>query len=213
MAIDDLLDEHEQGERVREWVRRNALGILGGIIVALLLVYGWRWWQGQQQAARMAQADAYMAASEALAAGDTDRARALAGEAGLGEGVLGTLHALDLAGAQVAAGKPADALATLDAAKGGGPVLGDIVARRRAALQVELGKAEDALKTLGDADDAASLEVRGDAEYALGKADVARDAYTRALARLDSAAAGQRSVLELKLMQAGGTPAKPEAES
>ena len=26
MAVDDLLDEHEQGERVREWIRQNALG-------------------------------------------------------------------------------------------------------------------------------------------------------------------------------------------
>ena len=30
MAIDDLLDEHEQSERVRTWLRKNGLSIIGG---------------------------------------------------------------------------------------------------------------------------------------------------------------------------------------
>ena len=33
MALDDLLDEHEQSERVRSWIRSNALGLLGGIVL------------------------------------------------------------------------------------------------------------------------------------------------------------------------------------
>ena len=42
MAIDDLLDEHEQGERVRTWLRKNALGILGGLARGIAAIYGWR---------------------------------------------------------------------------------------------------------------------------------------------------------------------------
>ena len=34
MAVDELLDEHEQGERVRQWIRQNAIGVVGGIAVA-----------------------------------------------------------------------------------------------------------------------------------------------------------------------------------
>ena len=49
MAIDELLDEHEQGERVRAWLRENALGIIGGIALGLGLIYGWQWWQRQQE--------------------------------------------------------------------------------------------------------------------------------------------------------------------
>lgn len=44
MAIDDLLDEHEQGERVRTWLRDNAAGLIGGLALGLLLIWGWRWW-------------------------------------------------------------------------------------------------------------------------------------------------------------------------
>ena len=39
MAIDDLLvDEHEQSERVRNWLRNNGIGIIAGI--ALVVVAG-----------------------------------------------------------------------------------------------------------------------------------------------------------------------------
>ena len=45
MAIDDIYDEHEQGERVRAWLRQNALGLLGGIGLGLALIFGWQYWQ------------------------------------------------------------------------------------------------------------------------------------------------------------------------
>ena len=48
MAIDDLLDEHEQGERVRTWLRKNALGILGGLALGIAAIYGWRAWESHQ---------------------------------------------------------------------------------------------------------------------------------------------------------------------
>ena len=35
MAIDDLLNEHEQSERVRGWIRSNAIGIIGGVVLGL----------------------------------------------------------------------------------------------------------------------------------------------------------------------------------
>ena len=51
MAIDDLLDEHEQSERVRSWLRSNAAGLIGGVGLGLAGIAGWHWWQGQQQGA------------------------------------------------------------------------------------------------------------------------------------------------------------------
>ena len=35
MAIDDLLNEHEQSERVRGWIRSNAIGLIGGVGLGL----------------------------------------------------------------------------------------------------------------------------------------------------------------------------------
>jgi len=68
MAIDDLLDEHEQSEKVRTWLRDNALGLVGGIALGLALIGGWQWWQKQQQQARLQTADRYKAAVDDIGA-------------------------------------------------------------------------------------------------------------------------------------------------
>ena len=59
MAVDELLDEHEQGERVRQWIRQNAIGIIGGIAIALAVVYAWGKWQDHLHGKRLEKADAY----------------------------------------------------------------------------------------------------------------------------------------------------------
>ena len=48
MAIDDLLDEHEQSERVRSWLRKNGASILGGVVIAIGAIAGWQWYQKDQ---------------------------------------------------------------------------------------------------------------------------------------------------------------------
>lgn len=207
MAVDELLDEHEQGERVREWIRQNALGVIGGIAVALALVYGYGKWQDHRYAQRVGAGAAYDAVAEAVAAGELDRAQTLAAEAGLDDGVYGTLVALDLAAAQVAAGDAAAAIATLEGIGEVEPTLAPVVARRLAVLLVDEGRADEALALLGDARDAGSLEARGDAHMAAGRKDEAREAYAAALAALDAAADGPRQLLEIKLNDAGGAPA------
>ena len=53
MAIDDLLNEHEQSERVRSWIRNNALGLVGGVALGLGAIVGWQWWQGKQVQGQM----------------------------------------------------------------------------------------------------------------------------------------------------------------
>ncbi len=40
MALDDLLDEHEQSERVRDWLRQNALGMITGVALGLGAIVG-----------------------------------------------------------------------------------------------------------------------------------------------------------------------------
>jgi len=41
------LDEHEQGEAVRKWLRQNGSSLITGIAMGLALVFGWQWWQGK----------------------------------------------------------------------------------------------------------------------------------------------------------------------
>ena len=81
-----------------------------------------------------------------------------------------------------------------------------------AAREFVKKQADAALKLVADADTAAGIEVRGDAHLALGQKEQARTAYAEAMAKLD-VASPHRRLLELKLTEVGGTPAKPEAKS
>jgi predicted negative regulator of RcsB-dependent stress response len=211
MAIDDLLDEHEQSEKVRSWLRANGAGLIGGVVLGLALIGGWQWWQGQQQQARVQTAEQYQAAVGMIQARQFKPAQARV--ASLSNPALSTLAALELAKAQLDAGQRDAAIATLRAAKPSEPALAAVVAQRLSRLLIDAGKAADALKLLpADSIDPEALQIRGDAEFALGHADRARAAYALALTHLD-VAAPQRRLIELKLSEVGGAPAQPEAKT
>ena len=208
MAIDDLLDEHEQSEKVRNWLQRNALGLIGGVVLGLALIGGWRWWQARAEGERVQTGERYQAALKSMKAKDLKQAQAQV--ALLNDETYATLAALDLAKAQLEAGERDAAIATLRKANPTDPGLAQIRTQRLARLLIDAGKSQEALTLLATADDAAGLEARGDAEFALGRRDEARTAYGQALAKTD-VAAPQRRLLELKLSEVGGAPAKPEA--
>ncbi len=48
MAV-ELYDDHEQGERVKQWIKTNGGGILLGVALAMGGLFGYRYWQDQQQ--------------------------------------------------------------------------------------------------------------------------------------------------------------------
>ena len=209
MAIDDLLDEHEQSERVLEWLRTNGAGLIGGIVLGLAAIGGWKWWQQHDLQQDLAAADSYHAAVSAIEANDE---QAAAKVAALEDGVFANLSALELAAAQVDAGEIDEAIVTLRAIKPGNPAVADVVNQRLARLLIATDQADAALASLADASTPSALEVRGDAQQALGRTEQAREDYAQALAALD-VAAPQRQLLELKLMEVGGTPTTPEAKS
>lgn len=210
MAIDDLLDEHEQSERVRTWLRNNAIGLISGVALGLSAIYGWYWWKDQGDAKRLKASDEYQAVLEQVQAGKLKEAQGKA--AGLKGTAFAALAGLDLAKAQVDGGKRDEAIATLRGVQTDDPAIAVVVSQRLARLLIDAGKSEEALTLLTNIDDPVAHEVRGDALFALGRKDQARDAYNKALVQLD-VAAPQRRLVELKLSQAGGTPPKPESAS
>lgn len=212
MAIDDLLDEHEQSERVRSWLRGNAAGLLAGIVLGLALIGGWQWWQKHQAAEGQGAANRYQAAVAATDGNDLAKAKAAA-NAVTGNQALSTLAALRLADAQVGAGQRDEAIATLRGIRAADPAMEDVVETRLARLLVDAGKPADALTLLGEKpQSAAAIEARGDALAALERDADARAAYAAALAKLD-VAAPQRRLVELKLTEVGGTPARTEGNT
>src|SRR5690606_33155619 len=110
MAIDDLLDEHEQGERVRSWLRGNGAGILGGIVLGLALIWGWQWCYTERSGTRMQAGADFLAATGALEQGAS--VQALGHPEGLPGGAYATLGAHALARSQVEAGKRDEAIAS-----------------------------------------------------------------------------------------------------
>lgn len=205
MAIDDLLDEHEQSRRVQEWLRANGGGLLGGVLLGLAAIGGWKWWQQQQVNHSMQVAEKYQAAVDGV---DARGVQAAAGVQALPPGIYRSLATFSLARAQVDAGQRDAAISALKAALPSEPSLRTVAERRIARLQIDAGKASDALKTLRSPD-AANEEVRGDAYFALGQRDQAREAYRRALAATE-VGAPQRRLIELKHIQVGGAPAVPQ---
>jgi predicted negative regulator of RcsB-dependent stress response len=213
MAIDDLLDEHEQSERVRGWLRQNGGGLITGILLGLAVIGGWQWWQQHQAGARAEAGARYDALGKTLAANNLKQAQAEAAALAATGGDLGALAAMRVAGKQVEQGDAAAAIATLRSVQTKDPSVKAVVDSRIARLLIDTGKAADALKLLGDKPaGAAALEARGDALFALGRNEDARAAYTQALAKLD-VAMPQRRVVELKLIQVGGSPTRPETRS
>ena len=215
MAIDDdLLNEHEQSERVRNWVRSNALGILGGILAGLALIGGWQWWQGQQLKGRMALNERFDETVRMYASGAVPQDKGKAALQALADGnpTLGTLAALQLARAQVDAERVEDAIATLRGLDKVDPDLQPVVRERLARLLIDTGKAKDALALLDDERNPAMLDVRGDAEFLLGDRARARASYLKALALVD-VGDPQHQLLTMKLIEAGGTPPHTEDQT
>lgn len=209
MAIDDILDEHEQSERVLEWLRRNGAGLIGGVVLGMAAIGGWKFWEGRQQTQQMAQADQYQVAREAIEAGD---AQAAAKVAELGDSVYASLARLQLAGAQANAGEREAAIETLESVKASVPVIDSIVDQRVARLLIADGKPDAAIELLGDNTDPAALEILGDAQFAKGERAAARDRYVQALGKLE-VGSPQRRLLELKLTEVGGAPASTDTEA
>lgn len=209
MAIDELLDEHEQSERVREWLRRNGSALVFGIALGLAAIGGWQWWQRHQAGEQAQAATNYQAAVDAIQANDKT---ATAKIQSVPEGVFRALAQLELAKSQVQANQSDAAIATLRAIKVDDPAIAAIVNQRLARLLIDVKQADAALKLVASGDSLAVLEIRGDAQMALGQRDQARDSYNKALLKAE-VGTPQRRLLELKLTDAGGTPPKTESQS
>lgn len=214
MAIESL-DEHEQSERVRAWLKDNASNMLTGVALGVAMIAGWHWWQNAQSEHQATAAVQFNTLVEAARANESDSVDAIAQS--LRSEFADTPYAL-LAGLRVArvkldAGEPQaarDALAAIDVSDQD-QALAALVALRIARLDLTLDKPGDALATLQSiSSDFGGLvdEARGDALTALNRADDARLAYQKALTVLDGGSPIYRTV-QMKLDNLG-VAAKPE---
>ena len=217
MAIDQL-DEYEQGEKVRSWLRENGSSLLTGVILGLALILGWQWWQGRGVRHKEDAAAQYTALTDAIKAKDEAKVKTFATEieSKYADSPFAPLARMRQAQYLQASGKTDAAIDLLRKAPvPADPALAELQKLRLSRLQLIGGKADDALKTVASITQplfpSVLDELRGDIHLARGNRDEARKAYEKAMSTLDEAAPTRR-IVELKLIEAGGQPpARPEA--
>ncbi|MHC1480610.1 YfgM family protein [Frateuria aurantia] len=201
-AYDDL----EQGERVRQWLRGNAVAIVAGLVIAMVVIFGMGQWRRHQQASASEASRIYEQLFEAQQAGQAGAAQVYGAAlsqhfASSGYAAFG---ALQLAQLQLNSKQLEPALTQLRwaAQHSQDEALKPLIGIRIAQVLLAQGKTEDALAELKTVDAPAYAgrreELRGDALVKLGRADEARQAYQASLQALDPDVP-QRNVIQMKL--------------
>jgi len=209
---DDYLSDQEQEEALRDWWRENWRWIIGGVALGVALLLGWRSWQSHNEAQAHDALQDYAQLQSALAQRDVDQAGRLLQDLVADHGSTAYVQQgrLMLAKAEVDAGKFDEAIALLRAAADGAKddELASIARLRVARLLIQQGKHDEALGIL-NAEKAGAFtaqvrEIRGDAMMAKGDSEAARAEYAAALSADGAQGLVDRSLLQLKLREAGG---------
>jgi len=211
----DVLDEHEQGELVQKWLRENAMSIIIGVALGLLLIFGWQQWRGHRETHRLNAAIQYQVFGTDLDKKDADAAKQVATrlQSDFADTPYATLAQMRLAEDAAARGDHAAVQAALQNAYDHAAIdaLKTLAGLHLARAEIAQNKAKEALDLLDKLPQAgyAALrqELRGDAFAALGRKDEARTAYTDALTNLD-ANASNRGFLEMKRNDLGSEEKK-----
>jgi predicted negative regulator of RcsB-dependent stress response len=203
--VDDYLNEQEQWEFVRGWLRENGPWLVAGVALAAFGVWGWKAWQARQEARLLEASGQYEQLVAAFAKNDMPTVMSLADKlaadhprTGYAEHGQLTAARLEVENNQVPA-----ALARLQKvlAATADHELALVVRLRIARLQIDAGKPDAALATLATAEPGAFAvryaEVRGDALWAKGDHPAALKAYREAQSALAGAPGGDMLALKI----------------
>jgi predicted negative regulator of RcsB-dependent stress response len=203
--MENNTSEREQLEQIRRWWDANGKSLVFGVGIGLAALFGYRYWDGAQDAKALNASTNYQKFLEAASAGpgeDTERAGAAILEA-YPDSSYAQLAGLMLARLAVDAKKLDKAREHLqwviDHGKQGEMA---VMARGRLAqLQLAEGDHEAAAKTLAavpaKADKVLFAELRADVLAAQGDIEAARAMYERAIADVVDAG-GNAAYLEMK---------------
>lgn len=205
----DIYDQHEQGERVRSWLKENGGAIITGVVVGIGLIFGWQQWQSHKLRQAHSAAELY----HHVAQGEADPAAAQVIRQQLRDDFprsgFAVLAALDEARHQQEAGDADAARESLEWAEKHNreAPLDALIQLRIARLELASGKPENALTVIDKLPDGAfdglRAELRGDALLAMGRAEQAQAAYEQAR----EAGVADPARLEMKLAEFATQPA------
>ncbi len=72
--MSDLYDTHEQGERVKSWLRENGSAIVMGLVLAFGLMFGFRQWQSWETSKRQQASAEYQVLASLIKSDNMDAA-------------------------------------------------------------------------------------------------------------------------------------------
>lgn len=198
--------ETEQLELLKKWWDEYGTAAIVGIIIALVLGFGWRYWQQHREQKLAHVSMRYEQLLTNVVNGNSDAVENNANR--LIERYPHTpytqLAALQLARQDVYQNKFPNAEEKLQwvMKHGDNSALREVARLRLARVYLTGNQAQKALDILGDTDDKAyqpiALELKGDVYTVLGKVAQARDAYQQALKALPEFAVMQ-PLLKMKL--------------
>lgn len=213
--MSDLYDTHEQGERVKNWLRENGSAIVMGLVLAFALMFGFKQWQAWQTSKRQQASAEYQVMLSFIEANNMDAAvpnyEVLKSE--YPRSAYTSMAAMMMAKARLQAGQVDLAASELKhAMENGQPEPMKIIARERLArLKMGQGEYDTALALLDAAPsevgfEAQFAEIRGDIYLGKGNTGQAIELYRQALGKLEEGV-GNRELLIIKLEALGASAA------
>ena len=209
--MSELYDTHEQGERVKIWLRENGSAIIMGLVIAFGLMFGFKQWQAWQVSKRQQASTEYEVLLGFIEADNMDAAvpnyEVL--KADFPNSAYTSMAALMMAKARLQAGQYDLAASELRYAMATAqPEPMQIIARARLArLHLSQGDTGAALEALNGAPseegfEAQFAEIRGDIHLANGDTEQAIASYRSSLGLLEEGV-GNRELLRIKLESLG----------
>ncbi len=204
-TLTEYLTEQEQIQQLKNWIKQYGLTILAGIVIALIITSGWRYWQNYRNKVLTHASVIYDEMLTLRAQNNMDRASAQAKKllSHYSNTPYAQMAAMMLAREAVLKKNYPEAITQLNWVidHGKDQSLRDIARIRLARLMITQKKPDDALALLKKFDDKGFIglvdEVRGDAYVAENNANSARKAYQLALSEIPNAEVS-RPILQMK---------------
>ncbi len=206
--MDELLSEKEQLERMRTWWSDNGSSVIGGIVLGVLILFGWNFYKSDRLNAQIEASSLYDELAILVEGGNLDEAESVADDLATSYANTSYVAQSKLAMARLYMEKNRD----LDAADvlyellalGGNEELKHVGRVRLAKILLYQDRADEIIALLADQSNAAFAarfaEALGDAYVASNRYDDAREAYRRALAETSGVPTVDQTFVQLKLL-------------
>ena len=209
--MSDLYDTHEQGERVKSWLRENGSAIVMGLVLAFGLMFGFKQWQAWQTSKRQQASSEYQVLLSFLQQENLNAAvpnyEVLKDQ--YPKSAYTAMASMMMAKARLNAGQvDLAATALTHAINNAQPEPMQVIATERLArVKLDQGDSDAAMKLLDGVKSEAGFEaqfaeIRGDIYLARGETDLAIDSYQSSLEQMEEGV-GNRELLLMKLEALG----------